>query len=199
MRIVYKDIILRDYQETDIEDDIRWMTTETEWHNWDAPWEAEEALRKFNPETFYEKAMIKLKRPKTKADFRWAFEIDTKSGVHIGGVNSYFNDENYRWKPRNEGGCLYTLGIGICESAYWSKGYGTQAFAAFIKYHFTKGVTDVYTETWSGNYPMLALAGKLGFEECHRETGFRVAHGQPVDGIVFKLNNDRFWQYLNKD
>lgn len=40
MRIEYKDIVLRDYKEEDIADDIRWMTVETAWSDWDAPWKA---------------------------------------------------------------------------------------------------------------------------------------------------------------
>ena len=33
-------LILRDMRESDIEDYVRWFTKETEWGNWDAPWEA---------------------------------------------------------------------------------------------------------------------------------------------------------------
>ena len=32
-------IVLRDMIESDIEDYVRWFTTETEWSDWDAPWE----------------------------------------------------------------------------------------------------------------------------------------------------------------
>ena len=32
-------LILRDMRESDIEDYVRWFTTETEWGSWDAPWE----------------------------------------------------------------------------------------------------------------------------------------------------------------
>jgi len=32
-------LILRDMKESDIEDYVRWFTTETEWGNWDSPWE----------------------------------------------------------------------------------------------------------------------------------------------------------------
>lgn len=60
--IAFKTIILRDYNERDIEDYIRWMTTEIEWLNWDAPWEAEEDLKDFNPDEFREKKMEKLKK-----------------------------------------------------------------------------------------------------------------------------------------
>lgn len=30
-------LILRDMREEDIEDYVRWFTTETEWGNWDSP------------------------------------------------------------------------------------------------------------------------------------------------------------------
>ena len=79
-------------------------------------------------------------------EFRWKFEIDTKDGIHIGGVNSYLNDIEYNWKPASQGGCLHTLGIDICESAYWYKGYGTQAFTAFIDYHFSKGELLIFIQ-----------------------------------------------------
>src|SRR5690606_7769619 len=37
--IGYGSIILRDFCEADITDYIRWMTEETAWQDWDAPWE----------------------------------------------------------------------------------------------------------------------------------------------------------------
>ena len=39
MRIEFENIILRDMIASDIEDYVRWFTTETEWSNMDAPWE----------------------------------------------------------------------------------------------------------------------------------------------------------------
>ena len=39
MKIKYENIILRDMIESDIEDYVRWFTTETEWSMTDAPWE----------------------------------------------------------------------------------------------------------------------------------------------------------------
>ena len=49
MEIKYKNIILRDMIPSDIEDNVRWNTTETEWSDYDAPWEpvgGEEAIRR---------------------------------------------------------------------------------------------------------------------------------------------------------
>ena len=36
--------------EADIEDDIRWNTVETDWANWDAPWESLPDLLTFDPD-----------------------------------------------------------------------------------------------------------------------------------------------------
>mgnify|MGYP000908149744 CR=1 FL=1 len=196
MNIVYKDIIIRDYKEEDIIDGIRWMNEEIAWHEWDAPWESEEDLNNFDAEKYYQKAMEKLKDKKDDSEFRRRFEIDTKYGIHIGRVNSYLNDEEYNWKSASQGGCLHTLGIDICESAYWHKGYGTQAFIAFIQYHLSREIVDIYTETWSGNYPMIAMARKIGFEECNRERNLRVIRGNSYDGLTFKLNIKKFEEFL---
>lgn len=43
MEIAYRDILLRDRREQDIADWIRWNTVQTQWTQWDAPWEAEES------------------------------------------------------------------------------------------------------------------------------------------------------------
>lgn len=196
MRIIYKDIILRDYKESDIENDIRWMTREKAWHDWDAPWRAEKDFQEFKPTRFRQKMMDYLTKGVDKDKFRYTFEIETQDGVHIGGVNTYFLDEEYNWKPHKEGGCLHTLGIGIHESAYWHKGLGTQALTAFINYYLDHGVIALYTETWSGNYAMVSLAEKVGFEVCFREKDYRQIEGKLYDGLTFKLNNSRYKDFL---
>ena len=48
MQINYKDIVLRDYRESDIEDEVRWNTLDTAWGDWDAPWEREEQFQTFD-------------------------------------------------------------------------------------------------------------------------------------------------------
>ena len=39
MEIKYQDVILRDFRESDIEDEIRWMNIDTAWMKADTPWE----------------------------------------------------------------------------------------------------------------------------------------------------------------
>lgn len=198
MQISYKDIVLRDYTVEDIEDDIRWMTVEIAWHDWDAPWEAEEDLRGFDGKKFRAKMLKHLAKKPPAGGFRWSFEIETKGGVHIGGVNSYLIDQEYNWIPGRKGKGWHTLGIDVCESSYWRQGYGTQALVAFICYFLAQGITEIYTQTWSGNRPMVGLAEKIGFEECHRIKDCRVVKGDVYDGLTFKLNLGKFTDFLTK-
>lgn len=197
MDIHYKDIVLRDYREADIEDDIRWNTVETQWALWDAPWETEEELASFDPQKFREEELERLKNP--PRGFRWSFQLDTAEGVHIGGVNAYLIDESLQWvrerdlKPGQKS--FPALGIEVNESAYWSKGLGTQALAAYIRYFLDSGREELYLQTWSGNSRMLRCAEKLGFVECRRVVGLRHVRGAVYDGLTFKLDTEKFLLY----
>ena len=179
MEIRYKDIVLRDARESDIEDEIRWNTVETQWALWDAPWEMEEEIAQFDPEAYRARAMAELARE--PEGFRWHFELDTAEGVHIGGVNAYLIDGNYDWiaeKDVRPGQPVYAaLGIEIEESAYWSRGLGTQALEAFAL---------------SGNTRMVRCAQRLGFVVCKRKVGIRHVRGADYDGLTFRLDADAF-------
>lgn len=197
MEISYKDIVLRDYRESDIEDDIRWNTVETQWALWDAPWETEEDLASFDPQKFREEELEKLKKP--PKGLRWSLELDTADGVHIGGVNAYLIDERFQWvrerdlKPGQKS--FPALGIEINESSYWNKGFGTRALAVYIRYFLDNGREELYLQTWSGNFRMLRCAEKLGFTECNRAAGLRHVRGDVYDGLTFKLDVEKFRQF----
>lgn len=200
MEISYKDIVLRDYRETDIEDDIRWNTVETQWALWDAPWETEEDLASFDPQKFREEELEKLK--KLSEGLRWSLELDTADGVHIGGVNAYLIDEHFQWVRESDlkqgQKSFPALGIEINESSYWNKGFGTRALAAYIRYFLDNGREELYLQTWSGNFRMLRCAEKLGFIECNRAVGLRHVRGEVYDGLTFKLDVEKFRQFETK-
>ena len=81
-------VVLRDMIESDIEDYVRWFTAETEWMDWDAPWENEETT----PEAEREGWTEYFERIKTlpKDAPRWKFEIEL-DGRHVGWVSRYFD------------------------------------------------------------------------------------------------------------
>ena len=193
MQIPYLDVLLRDMEEKDIDDDIRWNTVETAWGLWDAPWEMEEVFAAFDPEKYRAEQLAWIAKP--KPDHRLSLELDA-GGVHIGSVGSYCLDGHLEWKTLNAGedpaGQRWAVGIDICESAYWGGGWGAKALTGYILYHLSAGYTDLYTQTWSGNTRMIRLAEKLGFRECRRLPGLRTVRGAVYDGLTFRLDRDAF-------
>ncbi len=201
MEIKYKDIILRDYTEADIDDEIRWSTVETEWALWDAPWEMEEELADFDPEKYRREQLAALQKPRT--GMRWSLEVDTAAGKHIGCVNAYLINSSYEWveKADMKGGeqVYVTVGIEINESSCWNHGFGTQALVAFIRYLLENGHDEICTQTWSGNVRMIRCAEKLGFCECCRKKGIRQVRGGVYDGLTFRLDVNAFKERFGAD
>lgn len=196
MEIKYKDIILRDMVESDIDDWIRWYNVETEWGDWDAP---DEELEPVDPEKFRTESLETLNWPWEK-DFRNFFELDTAEGNHIGMVSSYAIDESYKWMSwkdaHEKGNFSHTIGIDICDSRFWGRGYGTQAIAAFTKHFLDNGITRICLQTWSGNVRMIRCAQRIGFVECNRFVGNRQIRGGVYDSLTFQLDLDKFHKYL---
>lgn len=201
MQIRYKNIILRDMVEMDIEDNIRWNSTEREWELWDEPWEQEEP---FNLEEFREneerdlKVLEELKKTNT---FRWSLEIDYKDGTHIGAVDTYMIYSNYnritRKEMKEDDPCFYALGIAIFEPSYWSRGLGTQALTAYVQHHLEYKNVELYLQTWSGNDRMIKSAAKLGFYICDIQKDVRHVRGSSYDGLTLKLDISKFIQIVN--
>lgn len=173
-----KTIILRYIKKSDIGDYIRWTTTETEWCQWDAPWEEDDN------EEFVQRQRNSL--GKTPARYS-KLEIDTADGKHIGWVSAYKID-----------GEKLAVGLDIPAVSDRGQGYGYNALTLFMAYLFEH--EDVlYTQTWSGNTPMIRLAEKIGFAECDRIPGIREVRGQKYDALTFSItkadfNNPRQWR-----
>ena len=74
MKIIGQRVILRDPIKKDIEDRIRWETVETEWLDWDAPWELENG-EPFDPEEYRNLMNKKLSKPKNPNEIRYGFQI----------------------------------------------------------------------------------------------------------------------------
>lgn len=198
LEIKYKNIILRDMVEADIDDWVRWYTLETEWLEWDGP-----DLQ--DDEPFDEPAFRMECRREIEAHregMRTFFELDT-AGKHIGMVSSYPTAGDFRhltWQQaRDAGEFWYTLGICICESNLWCKGLGTQTLAAFCKHFLDNGKSNLRLQTWSGNVRMVRCAEKVGFVEINRFVGNRHIRGEVYDGLTFQLDLDRFHKFLTEN
>jgi len=161
-------IILRHIQESDIENYTKWTTVETEWQNWDAPWEWLEDNGEYLE-------MLKNSLNKEPTDRR--LMIETVAGEHIGSVNSYYIDGD------ND---KLAVGIGIPPISARGKRYGFSALTLFLE-HLFKSRDIIYTQTWSGNFPMIALAEKLGFVEIRRIRNLREVNEKKYDALTFAI------------
>jgi len=179
MQLKNDKIMLRYIKENDINNYIKWATVETEWQNWDAPWEKDE-----NDDRF-------LKRQKEligKEPSDGKLEIETPTGEHIGWVSSYYIDGDKE---------KLAIGIGIPPLSARGKGYGNAALTLFMEHLFeTREI--LYTQTWSGNLPMIALAAKLGFVEVGRITDLREVNGRKHDALTFAITKDEFLTTLGE-
>ena len=173
-------VILRDMIESDIEDYVRWFTVETEWGDWDAPWEPIEETEESARERFT-KYYEKVKQLDPSAE-RNDFEIEC-DGKHIGTVNAYI-DLGYMENPDKHP----VVGINIYEPGERSRGAGTEALRQFIDYLHGRGHNVIYTQTWSGNTRMLRVAEKLGFREVYRKEGIREVRGGKYDALTLRLD-----------
>ena len=173
-------VILRPIKDSDIQNYIHWTNVETEWKKWDAPWEWESEKDDME---FLDR--IKNLLGKAPSDSR--LMIQTHDGIHLGSVNSYFI-ENNREK--------LAVGIGILPVAERRKGYAFSALTAYMKHHF-KTRDAIYTQTWAGNYRMIALAEKIGFQEYRRIKDLRVIDGKTYDALTFKITKEEFYKKID--
>ena len=190
MRIDFENITLRDYELSDVEDEVRWTNVDTEWFRADTPWMDLEPVDA--DELRADMSEIISSMPENA--IRWRFEVEA-DGRHIGLVSSYYLDENFEypsWESidpsKNAAGnqCIRALGIEICEMAYWGNGIGTKVLTMMMDYYRSFGENHFLLETWSGNQRMLGCAKKLGFVEVKRTKGAHIVDGKAVDAIVLE-------------
>lgn len=172
-------LILRDMLESDIENYVRWFTKDTEWMNWDAPWEKIETDEESERESWTALYKDVLLRPENYERYKFEIEAD---GVHIGWVCAY-TDTEYFPNPNEE----LAIGIDIPERDYRKKGNGAEALRQFIEYLKNHGHKILYTQTWSGNTAMMKLAQKLGFIEVKRVGNHRCVNGENYDAVTFEM------------
>jgi len=172
-------VVLRDMRREDIEDYVRWFTTQVEWMDWDAPWAPAGGTPDEERKAWTEYYLAVKDRPKDAV--RWKFEIEV-DGRHVGWVSSYTDLE---YLPNEEN--IPAVGIDIPEQDVRGQGVGTEALRIFVAYLAEHGHPVVYTQTWSGNERMMRVAAKLGFEPYWRKENAREVRGELYDAITYRL------------
>lgn len=171
-------VILRDIREEDISDYIRWYTVDTEWTNWDAPWEPITSVNLDEMTAALRNRISHAPLPRRR------LEIGLNSGEHAGWVSSY----HIHGDPEK-----LAVGIDIPSPGLRGQGIGGLALGCWMRYLFeAHGCSRLYTQTWSGNVRMIKLADKLGFHEVDRTIGIREVRGNMYDALTFEISRDRF-------
>ena len=106
MKIIGNTVILRDLCRGDIERRILWETQQTEWQQWDAPWEYEEtggqaSLAWLEAYREHLESRVQELRWMDEQQLRRGFEIAlaSDSGKSIGWGNSYFLKDDFTSGP----------------------------------------------------------------------------------------------------
>ena len=185
MLIENKKIILRDMQESDIDDLIYWNTVETEWMLWDAPW-IHDNDNVFDCKQYRNDKQEHIQQLSKSNQLRTRFEVcvNDHDKTHIGYISSYYINEDF--KIDDEGKNI-TIGMDICSPLNRRNGYGSSAYQLFIEYLRNHGYHKIYTQTWSGNIPLIKMVEKLGFVECNRFEKIRLVRDEYYDALTFVL------------
>ena len=170
-------VTLRHIKVEDIANYIHWTTVETEWKNWDAPWE-------WQSEEDDLEYLEMIKNSVDKEPSVGRLQIEIPSGEHVGSVNSYYADGDRE---------KLAIGILIPPLSARRKGYAYAALTLFME-HLFKTRDILYTQTWSGNMRMISLAEKLGFKEVRRLKDLREVNGEKYDGLTFAITKTEFKQ-----
>lgn len=122
-----------------------------------------------------EASMREIASKATAFDHVW-LAIDTKDGVHIGNCRLFETSAEER-KTK--------LGIWIGDEAYRSRGYGTDAVRAIVRFAFDEmNLNRVELGVFDYNTRAIACYLKCGFVEEGRRRQARYARGAYYDVVV---------------
>jgi RimJ/RimL family protein N-acetyltransferase len=174
-------IALKETTLEDIDQLVKWQTTEIEWHNWDAPWEKNDSFDELKYRERLTK-IVELVNNGQKIPYRYEIWLLEPKHRHIGWVSAYYIDDQFNYSV--EGNHL-AIGIGIPSLNDRNKGFGQLALKTYMQLLKKRGHKSLYIQTWSGNLPMIQTAKKLGFIEINRHRLIREVNNQKYDALTF--------------
>lgn len=177
-------VCLRDWRLEDLAPLEYWLQPGREWKRWDAPYYPE--LTPEEAAEYVERKRRAIERANLPAARMNAAIARAGSDELIGMVNAYWESIETLWM---------TLGIVIYDPAAWGLGAGSEAFGLWTGYQFAARpeIVRLDLRTWSGNYGMIRVAQKLGFQEeaCFRNA--RIIDGAFYDSLAYGILREE-WQ-----
>ena len=175
MQLLGKQIVLRDWLESDLPVYQSWMSNDHEWKQFDGPYFVMD-------ESKVPERIGRLRQAIAAAEWsnpRQRLPIaDRATNAFIGMVSRYWESEETKW---------LSVGISIYDPAHWSGGRGFEALGLWSDYllHEMPELVRLGLGTWSGNGRMMRLAEKLGFvqEACFRKA--RIVRGDYYDSVGY--------------
>lgn len=174
------EVILRNFNPNDINKIRYFFETASSWKETDAPWE---------DWSYDEKRELTRRLLKTNHNPCFEYEI-IYNDEHIGWISAYYMTDAFKWNGFKKTDKI-AIGIDIAEPKFRGLGIGKEAYKKYLQYFKNLGFKEIYTQTWSGNIPMINLALSLGFEEINRFKNLRTVNNQKYDALTFKINLEK--------
>jgi putative hydrolase of HD superfamily len=163
IKLLGKRLSVRDLNIFDLEALSYWMQPGRAWQKTDGPYYPRASVVQVAKRIRgYRQEIISQSWPDVREKLVIA---DAVENTVVGMVSRYWISRETNWTA---------VGIGIYDPQNWGKGYGYEALGLWCQYLFNNEPTFVRLDlrTWSGNYGMMKVAEKLGFQ---KEAVFRMA------------------------
>ena len=176
LRIEGQRVTLRDWRLDDLEPYRAWMQPGQRWQEFDGPY-----YPRPSPAATDEK-IERLHQHIQSGDWpdpRTRLVIaDRAADTLLGTVGWYWIGRETNW---------LAIGISLFDPAIWGQGIGYEALGLWCEYLWAAmpQIVRLDLRTWSGNYGMMRLAEKLGFQLEARFRKARIVGGQYYDGLGY--------------
>jgi RimJ/RimL family protein N-acetyltransferase len=176
VRIEGQHVILRDWRLDDLESYRAWMQPGQRWQEFDGPYYPRPSPEKVDEQVERLRQTILIgdwPEPRTRLVI-----ADRTADTLLGSVSWYWIGQGTNW---------LAIGISLFDPSTWGQGIGYEALGLWCEYLWTAmpQIVRLDLRTWSGNFGMIRLAEKLGFqrEACFRKA--RIVGGAYYDGLGY--------------
>jgi len=178
MKLTSKQIVLRDWQKSDLEIERYWSYPKHLWHKTNGPYYGPRTETQINERiSNLDKIITGNNFPELRTSLVIACADTDKL---IGSVSWYYQSQETNW---------ISIGICIYDPEYWGKSIGYSALGLWSQYLFDnwEDLARLDIRTWSGNTGMMKLSEKLGYklEAVFRDA--RIVDGKYYDSIGYGI------------